>query len=90
MTIDEQDNLWVAFFVMVVVLPALIQQSGDLLQTIKIPAIETTACTFGGQTLNRLFITTGIKDYPEEHAGKIFVIDGLPINGTPASTYTLV
>ena len=71
MTIDEQDNLWVAFCHGGCV-ACFDSTSGDLLQTIKIPAIETTACTFGGQTLNRLFITTGIKkDYPEEHAGKI-------------------
>jgi sugar lactone lactonase YvrE len=90
MTIDEQDNLWVAFCHGGCV-ACFDSKSGDLLQTIKIPAIETTACTFGGQTLNRLFITTGIKKgYSEKHAGKIFVIDGLPIKGTPAFTYTLV
>jgi len=90
MTIDSQDNLWVAFCHGGCV-ACFDSKNGDLLQTIKVPAIETTACTFGGQALNRLFITTGIKkDYPEKHAGKIFVIDGLPITGTLPYTYTLV
>ena len=90
MTIDDQDNLWVAFCHGGCI-ACFHSTSGTLLQTIKIPAIETTACTFGGQELNRLFITTGIKqDYPEKHAGKIFVIDGLPVKGTPSYTYTLV
>jgi sugar lactone lactonase YvrE len=90
MTIDSQDNLWVAFCHGGCV-ACFDSSNGSLLQTVKIPAIETTACTFGGQALNRLFITTGIKkDYPEKHAGKIFVIDGLPIKGTLPYTYTLV
>ena len=90
MTIDHKDNLWVAFCHGGCV-ASVDTKNGSLLQTIKIPAIETTSCTFGGRALNRLFVTTGIKkDYPETHAGKIFVIDGLPIKGTSAHTYTLV
>jgi sugar lactone lactonase YvrE len=90
MTIDSQDNLWVAFCHGGCV-ACFDSKSGALLQTIKIPAIETTACTFGGPELNRLFVTTGIKkDTSEKHAGRIFVIDGLPIQGTPPNTYTLV
>ena len=90
MTIDSQDNLWVAFCHGGCV-ACFDSKSGALLQTIKIPAIETTACTFGGQALDRLFITTGIKkDSPEKHAGKIFVIDGLTTKGMPPYTYTLV
>lgn len=90
MTIDSQDNLWVAFCHGGCV-ACFDSKSGALLQTIKIPAIETTACTFGGQALDRLFITTGIKkDSPEKHAGKIFVIDGLTTKGMPPYSYTLV
>ena len=90
MTIDVQDNLWVAFCHGGCV-ACFDSRNGKLLQTIEIPAIETTACTFGGTELNRLFVTTGIKkDTPENNAGRIFVIDGLPIKGTPPNTYTLV
>ena len=90
MTIDTQDNLWVAFCHGGCV-ACFDSRNGKLLQTIEIPAIETTACTFGGTELNRLFVTTGIKkDTPENNAGRIFVIDGLPIKGTPPNTYTLV
>ncbi|MFL2847601.1 MAG: SMP-30/gluconolactonase/LRE family protein [Coraliomargaritaceae bacterium] len=90
MTIDVQDNLWVAFCHGGCV-ACFDSRNGKLLQTIEIPAIETTACTFGGTELKRLFVTTGIKkDTPENNAGRIFVIDGLPIKGTPPNTYTLV
>lgn len=90
MTIDREDNLWVAFCHGGCV-ASFNSKSGTLLQTIKIPAIETTACTFGGTAFDRLFVTTGIKkDTPENDAGKIFVIDGLPITGSPPHSYTLV
>ena len=48
------------------------------MQKIDIPAVETTACAFGGEQLDRLFVTTGLKkDLDEPKAGKVFVIDGL-------------
>lgn len=87
MTIDQNNNLWVAFCHGGCV-ACFSSNDGALMQLIKIPVIETTSCTFGGQKLNRLFVTTGIKkDTPEENAGKIFVIDGLPISGHVAHNY---
>lgn len=87
MTIDSEDKLWIAFCHGGCVArfdPA----SGETLQRINIPAVETTACAFGGPELNRLFVTTGIKkDHDEAEAGKVFVIDGLGITGAPAFAY---
>ena len=87
MTIDEKGMLWVALChggAVVQVNP----QTGKLLQKVELPCVETTACAFGGQNLNRLFVTTGIhKTLSEEDAGKVFVIDGLGVSGVPALPY---
>ena len=89
MTIDTEDNLWVAFCHGACV-AQFDSKDGTLLQTIKLPVVETTACTFGGPKLNRLFVTTGIKkDLHEPNAGKVFVIDGLNTKGYPAQTYKI-
>ena len=49
---------------------------------IDFPCVETTACTFGGDKLERLFVTTGIHKSIEENAGSVFVVDGLGAVGT--------
>lgn len=87
MTIDTDGMLWVAFChggCVVRFDPAKDKE----LQRIDLPCIETTACAFGGANLDRLFVTTGVKaglDEPE--AGRVFVIDGLGIQGMPAFAY---
>ena len=89
MTIDTEDNLWVAFCHGACV-AKFDSKDGTLLQSIELPVVETTACTFGGRNLDRLFVTTGMKkDLNEPDAGKIFVIDGLSSKGYPARTYKI-
>ena len=87
MTIDKKGMLWVALChggAVVQVNP----DSGELLQKVELPCVETTACAFGGENLDRLFVTTGIhKTLTEKDAGKIFVIDGLGVSGVPAFPY---
>ena len=87
MTIDEKGMLWVALChggAVVQVNP----ESGELLQKVELPCVETTACAFGGSNLDRLFVTTGIhKTLHEKEAGKVFVIDGLGVSGVPALPY---
>lgn len=87
MTIDADDMLWVAFChggCVVRFDPARDKE----LQRIDLPCCETTACAFGGEHLERLFVTTGIKaDLDEPDAGKVFVIDGLGVKGVPAFCY---
>ncbi len=87
MTIDTDGNLWVAFCHGGCV--ACFDPSSDkLLNRVDLPCVETTACTFGGPDLNRLFVTTGIhKSIKEPNAGKVFVIDGLGARGMPAFEY---
>jgi len=87
MTIDVEDKLWVAFCHGGCVV-RFDPKTGEKLEQIDIPAVETTACTFGGPELDRLFVTTGIKkDADEPDAGKVFVIDGLGVKGVEANAY---
>ena len=86
MTIDEEGMLWVALChggAVVQVNP----ETGELLQKVELPCVETTACAFGGSNLDRLFVTTGIhKTLHEKEAGKVFVIDGLGVSGSSCLT----
>lgn len=87
MTIDAEDKLWVAFCHGGCVV-RFDPKTGEKLEQIDIPAVETTACAFGGPDLDRLFVTTGIKkDADEPDAGKVFVIDGLGVHGVEAFAY---
>lgn len=87
MTIDEEGNLWIAFCHGACVVnydPA----TGEQLQKIDIPALETTACAFGGHYFEDLYVTTGIhKTEKEEDAGRLFVIKNLGIKGVRANAY---
>ncbi len=87
MTIDTDGNLWVAFCHGGCV-ACFDPSSNKLLNKIDLPCVETTACTFGGPDLDRLFVTTGVhKSIEEPDAGKVFVIDDLGVRGLPAFAY---
>ena len=87
MTIDIDGNLWIAMCHG----GAVIQvetQTGKILKKIFFPCVETTACTFGGDQYDRLFVTTGLhKTLNERDAGKVFVVDGLSTHGFPVVPY---
>ena len=87
MCIDENDHLWVAFChgACVVCYDPI---SGNELQRIDLPCLETTACAFGGPDLRDLYVTTGIhKSVQEEHAGRLFVIKGLGVKGRASHAF---
>ncbi|TVP82908.1 MAG: SMP-30/gluconolactonase/LRE family protein [Puniceicoccaceae bacterium] len=87
MTIDTEGMLWIAFCHGGCVVRFDPSRNKEL-QRVDLPCIETTACTFGGANLDRLFVTTGIKHgLDEPKAGKVFVIDGLGLKGLPAVAY---
>jgi len=87
MTIDADGNLWVAFCHGGCV-TCFDPTTGKELRKVELPCLETTACAFGGSNLDRLFVTTGIHSKLEEaDAGKVFVIDGLGVQGVPAFAY---
>ncbi len=87
MTIDSEGKLWVAMCHGGAVLQ-IDPDTGERLRQIDFPCVETTACAFGGHKLERLFVTTGLhKTLEERDAGKVFVVDGLGVTGTPAIPY---
>jgi len=87
MTIDAEGMLWVAFCHGGCVVRFDPVKDREL-ERIDLPCVETTACAFGGDNLDRLFVTTGIKaGLDEPDAGKVFVVDGLGVKGLPAFAY---
>ena len=86
MTIDSECMLWVAFChggCVVRFNPACDKE----LQRVDLPCIETTACAFGGENLDQLYVTTGIKEgLNEPGAGMVFVVDS-GVRGVPANAF---
>ena len=61
MTIDSNNNIWVAFYDGAKVC-CYNPLNGVLLDQIDIPAQRPTSCTFGGENLDILYITTAAKE----------------------------
>lgn len=79
MAIDENDMLWVGMWNG----NAVIQynpKTGELVRKIEVPAHNVTACAFGGENLDELYITTASVDMTEEEkkkyplAGSVFKV----------------
>jgi sugar lactone lactonase YvrE len=92
MTVDAEGMLWVAHWGGGRV-TRWNPRDGKLLHTVRVPASRTTSCAFGGENLNRLFITTaqigrsGQTPPPDEpHAGGIFIAE-VGIRGIPAFAF---
>ena len=87
MAIDSAGNLWIAFChggCVVCYDPT----TGAELRRVEIPCLETTACAFGGENLDDLYVTTGVhRTVTEEHAGRLWVIRGLGVKGLPADAF---
>jgi sugar lactone lactonase YvrE len=86
MTIDDEDMLWIAHYNGWQVTRRN-PETGETLLSIKLPVAKVTCCTFGGENMNDLYITTASKEMSEdEHAaqplaGSLFVAKGLPYKG---------
>lgn len=88
MTIDVDDNLWVALYGGSGVLH-IDSQTGELLNTIEIPARDVTSTMWGGPDLDTLFVTTSrislsgddLLKWPA--AGAVFAVTGLGTKGVP-------
>ncbi|XP_069358013.1 regucalcin isoform X1 [Maniola hyperantus] len=83
MTIDTDGNLWVANFDGSQVLK-IDPRKGKLLQKLPTPALQTTSCTWGGEALDTLYVTTaamnrGCEQLPP--AGATFRVTGLGVRG---------
>ena len=65
MTIDAAGNLWIAFCHGACV-ACFSPVTGEELQRVDLPCLETTACAFGGPDLADLYVTTGVHKSVEE------------------------
>ncbi len=79
MTIDENDQLWVGLWNGGIV-AHYDPKSGKLLSKVEVPAHNVTACAFGGENFDQLYITTASVDMTNEEkekyplAGSVFVV----------------
>lgn len=77
MTVDAEGCLWVAMWGASCV--RRYSPSGSLLGVVRLPASQVTSCTFGGQDLGDLYVTsaraglTAAQIIAEPHAGDLFV-----------------
>ena len=92
MTIDTEGMLWIAHWGGWQ-LSRWNPNTGEQLQSIALPVSKVTSCTFGGETLEDLYITTARVDLSEEEnaeqplAGCLFVIRNSGYRGRIAFEY---
>lgn len=84
MTLDADDNLWVALWGGSCVIQ--LSPEGELLRKINLPVTKVASCTFGGKDLTTLFITTASWNIDEELAGSVFSIE-TDTQGKPANLF---
>lgn len=88
MTIDEEGMLWVALWEGWG-LCRWDPRTGRLLERVDVPVAKATSCAFGGQALDRLYITTASiglrpnRSKSQPHAGGLFVMEP-GVRGLPA------
>lgn len=88
MTIDTEDELWIAHYGGSAV-RRWNPESGELMESIELPAAQITCCTFGGNNFDTLFVTSASQNLSEEElnaqplAGAVFAIK-MPYQGLPA------
>lgn len=89
MTIDSEGMLWIAHWDGWQI-ARWNPTTGEKLYQIKMPVARVTSCTFGGENLGDLFITTARKSLTEDElqkqplAGSLFVIKNIGFKGMPA------
>ena len=84
LTVDAEGGVWVAIWGASAV--HRYDANGALTEVVEVPATQVTACTFGGDDLSVLYITTsreGLPDDAEPAAGALFAwrpgVRGLPV-----------
>ncbi len=91
MTIDSEDNVWVALYwghKVIRIDPA----GGEVVYEVEVPAPNVTSCAFGGESFNELYITTASSSMSEEEienyplAGSLFKAE-VPFTGVAANRY---
>lgn len=88
-TVDAEGRIWVAINPGGKV--AAYRCNGTLEKVIELPVTRPASVTFGGQGLDRLFVTTinptVFGEPADELAGYVYVIDGLGARGLPEPRY---
>jgi sugar lactone lactonase YvrE len=85
LTVDADGNVWVACWAGSAV--HAYSSAGELIEVIELPATQVTACTFGGDDLSTLFITTSRRDQPDQpEAGALFAVE-TGYRGQPVRPY---
>jgi sugar lactone lactonase YvrE len=87
LTCDTMGCLWIAHWGGSRV--SRFSAEGELLEAISLPVSQPTSCTFGGDELKTLFITSaslGLAKRAEPMAGAVFAID-VAVGGLPAARY---
>jgi sugar lactone lactonase YvrE len=93
MTIDEEGNLWIAMWGGSCVL-RYDPIGGRLLERVRLPVSQVTSCTFGGQALGELYITSARIGLTEEQLKQEPLAGGLfryktGVKGFPVARYNL-
>lgn len=89
MTIDSDGNLWVAVFNGSSVIK-IDPETGKVLQTVTIPALQVTSVMFGGPKFDVLFVTSAsmnIGGVQEPPCGCTFMVTGLGVTGLPSYNF---
>ena len=87
MTIDVEDKLWVALYNGSKVI-RIDPEDGKTLFEVHLPVPRITSCTFGGERLDELYITTAREHMTEEEiaefplSGSLFKVT-VPFKGVP-------
>ncbi len=76
MTSDTDGNLWIALWGGAQV-TKWNPQTGELLEQIPVPALQTSSCIFGGKDMNELYVTSARKGMSEENLKKYPLSGGL-------------
>jgi sugar lactone lactonase YvrE len=76
MTSDTDGNLWIAMWGGAQI-TKWNPQTGQLLEQIPVPALQTSSCTFGGKDMNELYVTSARKGMSEEFLQKYPLSGGL-------------
>jgi sugar lactone lactonase YvrE len=88
LTVDSEGGVWIAMNGAGVVRRYSAQASLDAV--VELPVAKVTACTFGGQDLDQLFITTSRENLPPEAdppAGALFCAADVDVTGLPVREF---
>lgn len=86
MTVDAEGGLWIAHWEGSRV--TRVSPDGEPERQVALPASRITSCTFGGENLDRLFVTSAAGGRREEPlAGMLFEVDAGGVAGVPANSF---